>query len=203
LGKTIGVYGLDGVRQVLLSLPPGLMAAGDFDPVWSRDGASLLVPHGVEVPLNGRTPRLLPIDDPRMGVLSPDGARVAYEREASLVVAAADGSGARVLIDAWVDNVVWSPTGDRIAFGSRTTPGGYATELRVIDLTTRAVTPLAGIGGTDSLMAREFSPDGERILFSRADRSYRVTALWTVKADGSDLRRLVPGTFEGDWQTIP
>ena len=54
------------------------MAAGDFDPVWSRDGASLLVPHGVEVPLDGRTPRQLPPDDPRTGEISPDGDRVAY-----------------------------------------------------------------------------------------------------------------------------
>ncbi len=158
-GKTIGVYGLDGVRQTLLTLPPGLMAAGDFDPVWSRDGASLLVPHGVEVPLDGRTPLQLPPDDPRTGAAySPDGDRVAYHgSRGQLIVAAADGSGARDVIQGQVTDFVWSPTGDRIAFS-------YATELRVIDLASGTVTPLAGNGrgelalGTRVLARRKEDP---------------------------------------------
>ena len=64
-GDTIGVYGLDGVRQALLTVPPGLMEPGDFDPVWSPDGASLLVPQGVEISLDGSAPRVLPANDPR------------------------------------------------------------------------------------------------------------------------------------------
>jgi hypothetical protein len=52
-GETIGVYGLDGERQTVLTLAPGLIAPGDYDPVWSWDGASLLVPHGVEIPVDG------------------------------------------------------------------------------------------------------------------------------------------------------
>ena len=135
--------------------------------------------------------------------MSPDGSRVAFNnRGGSLVVAAADGSGARELIQAWVDDIVWSPTGDRIAFSYGTTSMGYATELRVIDLASGVVTPLAGMGGADSLRALEFSPDGDRILFSRADRLYEEISLWTVNADGSGLRRLVSGTTWGDWQAI-
>ena len=61
----IGIYGLDGVRQALLTRPPGWGLPGDFDPVWSPDGASLLVPGGVEIPVDGSTPRQLPVDDPR------------------------------------------------------------------------------------------------------------------------------------------
>ena len=117
------------------------------------------------------------------------------------IVAAADGSGARELIQAWVHDFVWSPTGDRIAFSYGTASQGYATELRVIDLASGVVTPLAGTGGTDSLRALEFSPGGDRILFSRADRLYEEISLWTVNADGSGLRRLVPGTTWGDWQS--
>jgi Tol biopolymer transport system component len=43
-GETIGIYGLDGVRQATLTVPPGWMASGDFDPVWLPDGTSLPVP---------------------------------------------------------------------------------------------------------------------------------------------------------------
>jgi Tol biopolymer transport system component len=46
---TIGVYGLDGVRLAALTVPSELMPSGDYSPVWSRDGTSLLVP-GVQVP---------------------------------------------------------------------------------------------------------------------------------------------------------
>jgi len=202
-GKTIGVYGLDGVRQALLTLPPGLMAPGDYDPVWSRDGASLLVPHGVEVPLDGSTPRQLPPDDPRTGVISPDGTLVAHNRGGSLVVGEADGSGARMPVPAWVQDPVWSPTGDRIAFAYSERGDWPPTELRVIDVATGTMTSLAGTGGSDMLLIIAFSPEGDRILFSRTeDGGTGVSSLWSIHADGSDPRRLVTGTGWADWQSI-
>jgi Tol biopolymer transport system component len=203
-GKTIGVYGLDGKRLTVLTLPPGMMAPGDFDPVWSRDGASLLVPHGVEIPLDGTTPRRLPSSDPRAysnATYSPDGSRVAYTVAGSLFVAAADGSRAQeVFRDRVWTNLAWSPTGDRIAFIS-----GNGTELRLLDVATGTVTLLTETDGSDMLAAIagsriEFSPEGDRILFSRTeDEGVGASSLWTVNADGSDLRRLVAGTAWGDW----
>ena len=35
---------LDGVRQALLTVPPGYEVHGDYSPVWSPDGMSLLMP---------------------------------------------------------------------------------------------------------------------------------------------------------------
>lgn len=210
-GETIGIYGLDGARQALLTLPPGLMAGGDFDPVWSSDGASLLVPHGVEIPLDGSTPRQLPLVDPRSqdAAYSPDGSRVAYvdrvDHVGSLVVAATDGSDAREVIEPWVQRPVWSPTGDRIAFIYSEREGLASTELRVLDVATGEVTSLvAGTGGSDLLWGViEFSPQGDRILFSRTDDGGSGTSsLWSINADGSDPRRLVTGTVWGDWQSL-
>jgi Tol biopolymer transport system component len=211
-GETIGVYGLEGERQAVLELPEGLMAPGDFDPVWSSDGASLLVPHGVEIPLDGSTPRQLPPDDPRSkdAAYSPDGSRVAYvDDDGSLVVAAADGSDAQDVIAPWVQRPVWSPTGDRIAFLYSEREGLTSTELRVVDLATGEVTSLvAGTGGNDLYWGViEFSPEGDRILFSRTDdrgrgNLLRRSSLWSINADGSDPRRLVTGTVWGDWQSL-
>jgi len=207
-GRTIGIYGLDGVRQKLLTLPRGLMAPGDFDPVWSPDGASLLVPRGVEIPLDGRAPRHLPASDPRSHWqvwYSPDGARVAYSDVSfRLVAAATDGSWARVLvpIGGW-GGAAWSPTGDRIAFnaptGGETTSMGPATELRVVDVATGTVTSLTAGGATDQVI--KFSPDGDRILFSRTNTN-NVSSLWSINADGSDPQLLVTGTGWGDWQPL-
>jgi len=206
LGRTIGIYGPDGVRQKLLTLPPGLIAGGDHDPVWSPDGASLVGPGGVEIPLDGSTPRRLPADDPRSHYgfwYSPDGARVAYLDKwgGELVVAAADGSQARVLVPGGVQNPVWSPTSDRIAFAASTgeamTNMGPATELRLVDVASGTVTKLTGVGAFDQVIG--FSPDGARILFSR-ENANGAASLRSIRADGSGPRRIVTGTDSGEWQ---
>jgi Tol biopolymer transport system component len=210
--ETIGVYGLDGERQTVLTVPPGMMAPGDYDPVWLPDGESLMVPYGVEIPLDGSTPRKLPWADAHEGeaTYSPDGSRVAYttmtpleglvlrfgeHQGGSFVVAAADGSHAQEVFGDRVWKPVWSPTGDRIAFTS-----GNGTELRVVDVATGTVTLLADKDGSDILLVLDFSPEGDRILFSRAeDRGIGPSSLWSIHADGSHLRRLVTGADSGDW----
>jgi Tol biopolymer transport system component len=209
------IYGLDGVRQALLTVPPGWAMPGDFDPVWSPDGASLLLPGGVEVPVDGSTPRKLPGDDPRSqltATYSPNAAEIAYISPDGLGVADADGSRARVLIPGGPKDfpftpsgLVWSPTGDRIAFvratGERTEKMGPAIELAVLDVASGTVVPLAEMGGAYGLKYIKFSPEGDQILFTRTDVT-GASSLWSVHADGSDLHRLVAGTGWGDWQTL-
>jgi Tol biopolymer transport system component len=144
LGHTFGIYGLDSVRQALLTVPLGYEVHGDYDPVWSPDGLSLLMPIAPvtppspseiwELPIDGGTPRRVPSEDPpshRDAAYSSDGARVAfiaYPDSSSLVIAKADGTELRVLVGAKNDpnygpglgavyqKPVVSPTGDRVAF---------------------------------------------------------------------------------------
>jgi Tol biopolymer transport system component len=204
LSETIGVFGLDGVRQALLTVPPGMLSGGDHDPMWLPDGESLMFPwEDVVVPIDGSTPYHLQLPDlPRDGYVtySPDGSRVAYlaERSAkdSLVVAEADGSNPQVVFDDWTGEPVWSPAGDRIAFVSFvSTPHMSDGQLRLLDVATGTVTLLAEAEG---LSVIDFSPEGDRILLLK-ERTTGVSSLWSVNADGSDLRRLVAGTFWGDW----
>ena len=118
------------------------------------------------------------------------------------MIAAADGSDARVVIGGFVVNPIWSPTGDQIVFAYwESFVGRHPTELRVFDVTTGAVTPLVGEGGSDWLTVIEFSPAGDRILFGRqSDMGRGEASLWSVRTDGSDPRRLVAGINEGDWR---
>jgi WD40 repeat protein len=192
LFETIGVYGLDGERQALLTVPPGMLSAGDHDPVWSRDGQSLLVPD-VVVPIDGSTPSLAD-PGPTQGTYSPDGSRVAYTVHRSLVVAEADGSNPQVVSDDWAWDLVWSPTGDRIAFTSS------SSELRVLDLANGTETLLAEADRPDMLQVIDFSPEGDRIHFTRMkDGRWEVGSLWSINVDGSDPRRLITETAWGDW----
>jgi hypothetical protein len=54
--KTIGIYGLDGERQALLTVTPGCSGSGDFDSMWTPDGESVLVPP-CKLPTDGGTPQ--------------------------------------------------------------------------------------------------------------------------------------------------
>jgi Tol biopolymer transport system component len=202
-GETIGVYGVDGERLALLTVPPGILS-GDQDPVWLPAGQSLLV-NDVVVPIDGSTPYRLPLADrgPAEGTYSPDGSGVAYVDNGSLVVAEADGSDPQVVFGdlAALGSFDWSPTGDGIAFTSTRVSGGWRpNQLRVLDLATGTVTLLAEADGSDQLEVIDFSPEGDRIHFSRLkDGRIGVGSLWSVNADGSDLRRLVAVTAWGDW----
>jgi Tol biopolymer transport system component len=197
-GETIGVFGLDGERQALLAMPAGWSPAGDHDPKWLPDGRSLLVQNEMVVPVDGSGPYRLPWAGRRTtGVTySPDGSRVAYVDGRSLVVAEADGSNPQVVFDDEAWSPVWSPTGDRIAF---TSSEGRINQIRVLDLATGTATLLAEADGSDQLEVIDFSPEGDRIHFSRMNWSIDAFSLWSVNADGSDLRRLVTGTPWGDW----
>jgi Tol biopolymer transport system component len=215
-GRTLGIWGLDGVRQALLTLPPEFELSGDHDPVWSVDGTSLLL-HGVEIPVDGSTPRLLPPDDPRSQLqfaFSPNGADIAYVSPEGLSVAAADGSRARQLVPhgledtgVWWYGAVWSPAGDQIAFVHQ--PGGVSSdrsrvnELALVDVASGTLVTLADMGGGLHEYSSKitFSPEGDQILFTRSDAT-GAKSLWRIKTDGSDLRRLVAGSEWGEWQTL-
>ena len=113
--ETIGVYGLDGVRQAQLTIPPGTIASGDHDPTWMPNGTSLMVPN-VEVPLDGSAPLPLPWQsDAAYATYSRDGSRVAYTTGQGLTIARSDGSEPQVVFG-WAGQPAWSPTGDRLAF---------------------------------------------------------------------------------------
>ena len=71
-------------------------------------------------------------------------------------------------------------------------------QLRVLDVATGAVTLLAEADGSEDLEVIDFSPEGDRIHFARLKGPIGAGSLWSVKADGSDLRRVVAVAW-GDW----
>jgi hypothetical protein len=67
-------------------------------------------------------------------------------------------------------------------------------QLRVLDMGTGTVTLLAEWEGSEWISLIGFSPDGERILFSRTgDAGAGPSSLWSINADGSDPGVLLPG----------
>ncbi len=225
--ETVGIYGIDGERQALLTPPGGCVGSGDHDPIWSLDGQSVLVENCL-MPIDGQRPRRLGVGDPRywhsqfqhhhLGY-SPDGTRVAYitsseifepyVRTTSLVIADADGTELQVLTDRsdgptgglghW-SNLVWSPRADRLAFSWTTGIGGstVASELRVLDVSSGEVTTI--IAAEPGVRPLAYSPEGDRILYTTRDVNRDPTGLWSISVDGSGRQLLVPGSARGDWQ---
>jgi Tol biopolymer transport system component len=213
LWNTIGIYDLDGERQALLTVAAGCAAAGDFDPLWSPDGKSVLLPR-CEVPIDGGTPlrTTAPESLNHSTAWSPDGTRVAYVTSRgdgetynnSLVIAEAGGTVLQVVHEdsapnPWYWSPVWSPSGDRVLFtGTPVTEEGDQ-QLRQVDVASGLVTTITAEPG---IRAIRFSPNGDRILFTTWDSSDN-TSLWSINTDGSDRQLLVPNTDFADWQPHP
>jgi WD40 repeat protein len=184
---------------------------------WSPDGSRLLYSEGGDLFLtdvNGSDPLLLdtgcvaPCDRDTDAAFSSDGTKIVFARQSldadgqveSAAIATLDLASGRVALlastasdSAWWPS--WSPDGQRIVF-SRYGEGDI-NALFVVDPdggNLHQISPptlAAGYG--------EWSPDGSRIVFWTPDfastginsgRGPRVKDIYTIRPDGTDLRRL-------------
>jgi TolB protein len=126
---------------------------------------------------------------------SPDGTRIVYNgepHEGGLVVAAADGYGAKTVLTPDGALPAWSPDGRTIAF-IRASAGSESGDLYAID----------AAGGSERLLASDvaedppvWSPDGRTIAFTRAETVARSRDIYVVGADDGSERRLVSNTTD-------
>jgi Tol biopolymer transport system component len=226
--RTIGIYGFDGVRQA--ELDGSMWCCGDYDPMWSPDGTSVLVPGALDenglpvregsahiesvvwlLPIDGGAPQVVPPGDPRSNravAFSPDRTRAAFiDAFASLVMVAADGTQREVLIEADPGENLDGGWGR----GPLWSPTGdliayvIGHDLRVIELRSGIATTLASAQarGDGGLQTLGFSPDGLRILFAEFD-PIGPDSLWSVNTDGSGARMIAKGNdVAGGWLSLP
>jgi TolB protein len=123
---------------------------------------------------------------------SPNGREIAFTSDRSgapqIHIMDAEGLGVRRLTsgDAYADAAAWSPKGDKIAYAAR---GDHRFDIVVVDVATGASTRLThGEGNNEN---PRWSPDGRHLVFaSNRAGSYD---LYTMRSDGTDLRRLTRG----------
>lgn len=136
---------------------------------------------------------------------SPTGSRIVFERDAGGIPGGAGASGGEIWVmradgsDATrlTDNDVldegpdWSPDGGQITF-ARTVPGGpqgdLGSDLWIMNPDGSGETQLTTLAGF--VEEPEWSPNGRRILFARLRTSGPNADLFTVKSDGSGLKRV-------------
>jgi Tol biopolymer transport system component len=162
--------------------PPGNDAAGSMNPAWSPDGAQIAFAAQI-------------------------GTREEDQRMTEIYVMNADGTERRRFTtnEALDGSPTWSPDGKRIAFTRVTDPGSASARsgIVVLDLESGRETQItrASLPGIDGSPA--WSPDGSQIAFTRAAPSVGSdnpgAAIYTVRPDGSGLRKLVDDGVEPDW----
>jgi Tol biopolymer transport system component len=218
--ETIGIFGVDGTLETQLAAPLG-MGTGDWDPSWLQDGGTLIGNTGMALPIGGGPPWPLPLRLDRWSPFSPDGRQIAYESGRSVMVIGPDFTKPRLVAtmtttttpvppcgdcapDGTIENLVWSPAGDRIAVSI--THGRYS-ELYLVDVASGAITPLDTALDVNAVSVRPitFSPEGDRLLYVTSDANWSEasSSLYSVRSDGTDKRLLVVGTMWGDWQYLP
>lgn len=126
---------------------------------------------------------------------SPDGRRIAFDRDREVRVIDVHGTGETVLAHG-VD-AAWSPDGSRIVFAE----GGddFTTGISSMDADGSSVTRLVGVedlgsAGGWGLGKPAWSPDGKSIAFEHYGNDVEPVQIWVMDADGSDARRLTPRT---------
>jgi Tol biopolymer transport system component len=137
---------------------------------------------------------------------SPDGSRIAFQSQGAIWVMKANGTGARkVSRDGYYygTGISWAPDGARFAVtrGLVDERSGEPYDIEVVAVRADGSreTALTRTGGDKNSPA--WSPDGTTIVFSHAtaDDTYD---LWTMKADGSGVRRLTRTKDVGEQDTV-
>jgi TolB protein len=190
----------DGKRLRRLTAPRD---AFDGDPTWSPDGRTLaFVRRGIDAPasrvelLDLRTRAIATPRLPRASYSglrwSADGSWLAVVQGTTLSLVHPDGSGLRAVATSALAGAAWSP--DSAALGFVRALGAGTNALSVVDLDSGRLKTIAG-GAYAGEPA--WSPDGSRLAFARGGD------LYTVAADGSDLRPLTEdggSNVDPDWR---
>jgi TolB protein len=189
----------DGIGPQRLTATPQF---NEFGPAWSRAGDRLAfwrtpAPFGTGslwvMAADGHGKRRLTTDiDARDPSWSPDGSRLVYDRDVDDLYSlrVSDGQGQhRLTSGPPLDfEPAWSPDGGQIAF-TRGSATGDPGDIYVLTLSGHLIARLTSASAYDHQVA--WAPGGHRLVFERdyGDRS----AIFTVKPDGSGLRRLTGG----------
>jgi TolB protein len=121
---------------------------------------------------------------------SPDGKRIAFVSAGVVYVMNADGSGVRRLqATPLFGDIAWSPDGRQIAFSDAA--GG---DIRILVARIDGGSPRVLTSAVPGAVLPSWAPRGSLVAFMSANTNF--SHIYTVRANGSGLRRLTGGREE-------
>ena len=151
-------------------------------------------------------------DDNNQVVVSPDGTRIAFQRQNSPLGEPAGGIAVFVVridgthlrrITPWSlragDHPDWSPDGRWILFRSNVDGGFLNSQLYVIHPGGSGLRQITHVSADTMLLSASFSPNGRRIVFSQSGDSGQPD-IFTMRVDGSDVRQVTRTPL---WESAP
>ena len=220
-GGDIWTMNPDGSDQVNLTNTP---SATEYQPAWSADGTKIAFVgpgahvssqiHIVNADGSGGTIAGNDVTPDRAPGWSPDSTQIAFLLQLSYYVMPPDNSSRTLLgsYGGFTNRLDWSPDGQLIAIdqkcGTQPFRDGQSGYIGVIPPVANAtVTAVSGPRCTNSSaltnaldQSPSWSPDSQRILFSRAmaPKPNTEVGLYSIKKDGTDLQtvRLDGSAFE-------
>ncbi|GEM_PF-5472352 len=189
-----GVTGLAMLLMIVLVL--GITLRGRGGPPTAQQDIN---PTGRETPRNGfpnfpTIPTMTPGPSPTPLPAPPRGT-VVYERSGTIYLLVLGGQE-RTLVPAGNQPKI-APDGSRVVYVGRV--GNVASQLLVVDTRTRQISRVTDQARDPALPV--WSPDGQRIAFRAAVND--TTEIFTIGADGTNLRQVTHGQTAADMATQP
>jgi TolB protein len=145
--------------------------------------------------------------------LSPDGRLILFERVNSplsrprlghaVFVMNADGTGVH-RVTPWSlragDNADWAPDSSRILFRSLSDEPNDRSQYYTVRPDGSQLTKLTSFPRGRRLFSASFSPDGQHIVFGRADAKGILGDIWVMNADGTNQRLVLQ---DPKWDSAP
>jgi TolB protein len=186
---------------------------GGYQPVFSPDGRSIAFTSGGSISImntDGSDVRVIAREESAFGAtFSPDGSRVAFNVGGYIVEVPATGGESKVLLrdQFWNADPEYSPDGSGLVFSSNR--GGHnGSEIYSMPVGGGEITPLTDTYAVDP----QFTPDGTRILYTRATTSSGEPVtdasassrpeLASMNPDGSDQKRLTPRSITAQGPSV-
>jgi dipeptidyl aminopeptidase/acylaminoacyl peptidase len=136
---------------------------------------------------------------------TPDGSRIAYLKQIfddahsttrDIIIRGNNAPSAPLTVSSLVQWIAWSPDGNKLAmveWDGQTKHG----KLYIYDIATHQQTTI--LNGDHYIGNIGWSPQGDRLTFYLQTTDFSGADIYTLKVDGSDLKRLTPGDGSLIW----